>query len=353
MKLNTQFCFLCALLILTCLSPHLLAFSNSITGKVHDKNDHSPLPGVNVYLSGTTYGCATDRDGNFLIKDVPPGNYIIVASIIGYQSERHELTVKLASHISINFELYIKALELKPIEVTAERPKEWFDDLDIFLEHFLGKTKYTSSCKIENELHINFRWSNDTLYASTSIPLIVYNYDLGYKVECDLKAFYFDDKSKNSWTDYTSFYSELNTGSKETYKDWIENRTEAFGTSLPHFFIWLKNRGDDDTEFLYCTQQYWRSIIFKSKNYYGLIPVNFIKTDSLDNKYTITNDRFILIKDTKTNYYSVIKLLGKKITIDQYGYTLEKHSIIVYGYWGTNGLANQLPKYYTPPGTNN
>lgn len=58
----------------------------SITGRVFDAVTREPLPGANVLVLGTTLGAATDIDGNFTVRSVPPGTYRVQASVIGYSS---------------------------------------------------------------------------------------------------------------------------------------------------------------------------------------------------------------------------------------------------------------------------
>ncbi len=57
----------------------------SLKGKVIDKKDQSELIGVTVLIKGTSFGTATDINGNFLIKNIKPGQYAIEISFIGYK----------------------------------------------------------------------------------------------------------------------------------------------------------------------------------------------------------------------------------------------------------------------------
>lgn len=57
-----------------------------LKGSVKAKNDRMPLPGVNVYVNGTTVGTATDLDGNFEL-DVPATSRILVFSLVGMRTE--------------------------------------------------------------------------------------------------------------------------------------------------------------------------------------------------------------------------------------------------------------------------
>jgi outer membrane receptor protein involved in Fe transport len=59
--------------------------TGSIKGKITDKEDGSPLPGVNVIIKGTSFGGATDFDGNFELKNIRPGEYALEFSFLGYE----------------------------------------------------------------------------------------------------------------------------------------------------------------------------------------------------------------------------------------------------------------------------
>ena len=59
--------------------------SNTITGRVVDKEKNEGLTGVNIMVKGTYYGSATDADGYYTISNINTGTYDIEASIIGYK----------------------------------------------------------------------------------------------------------------------------------------------------------------------------------------------------------------------------------------------------------------------------
>ncbi|MFZ0389282.1 MAG: carboxypeptidase-like regulatory domain-containing protein, partial [Calditrichia bacterium] len=64
--------------------------TGKIVGVVKDKASGEPLIGVNITLEGTTLGASTDMDGTFIILNIPPGTYTIVAQYIGYANVRME-----------------------------------------------------------------------------------------------------------------------------------------------------------------------------------------------------------------------------------------------------------------------
>ena len=56
----------------------------TVTGVVNDENG-APLWGANVMVDGTNLGAATGEDGKFTIDYEPEGEYVLVASYIGYK----------------------------------------------------------------------------------------------------------------------------------------------------------------------------------------------------------------------------------------------------------------------------
>ena len=66
----------------------------TVTGVVNDENG-APLWGANVMVDGTNLGAATGEDGKFTIDYEPTGEYVLVASYIGYK--KTSITTSAAS----------------------------------------------------------------------------------------------------------------------------------------------------------------------------------------------------------------------------------------------------------------
>jgi outer membrane receptor protein involved in Fe transport len=58
----------------------------SIEGTVVDKFTQLPLFATNVVVEGTGLGGITDRDGRFVVGDVPAGDYRVTVSMMGYEA---------------------------------------------------------------------------------------------------------------------------------------------------------------------------------------------------------------------------------------------------------------------------
>ncbi len=96
--------------------------SGKIAGKVFDASTKQPLVGVNVLISGTTMGAATDINGNYAILNVRPGIYSLVFSMVGYQkAEVQNVEVNIDLTTTVNNELNEAAIQGQAVVVTAER----------------------------------------------------------------------------------------------------------------------------------------------------------------------------------------------------------------------------------------
>ena len=97
--------------------------TSSINGFVRNDLNGEPISYANVFISNTSLGAATDRDGYFVISDIPSGTYEVNVSMIGYAV--HKETIDLTNTSSIRIEVRMKEQVIKGSEilVTAERQK--------------------------------------------------------------------------------------------------------------------------------------------------------------------------------------------------------------------------------------
>jgi iron complex outermembrane receptor protein len=93
--------------------PSILLAQSNVTGKVTEKSTSLPLPGVNVFVKGTTTGTATDFDGNYQIS-VNNGD-ILVFSYIGFVTQE----ITYTGQSPINAELTEDTAQLNEVVVTG------------------------------------------------------------------------------------------------------------------------------------------------------------------------------------------------------------------------------------------
>jgi TonB-linked SusC/RagA family outer membrane protein len=94
------------------LLPFCVLGQNTFSGKVLDKASGQPIPGVNIYVQGSTTGASTDFDGKFQLSNVKKGD-MVVFSFVGYKSQ----TVEFNAQQSITVSLEEDASQLKEVVI--------------------------------------------------------------------------------------------------------------------------------------------------------------------------------------------------------------------------------------------
>lgn len=96
--------------------------TGKVTGIVTAKDTGEPILGANVIIEGTSLGAATDLNGQYTILYVPPGNYNLQVSVIGYtRTIVDDVEVHIDQTTRIDFKLEIEALIGESVTVVAER----------------------------------------------------------------------------------------------------------------------------------------------------------------------------------------------------------------------------------------
>src|SRR3990167_11250497 len=89
----------------------------TISGFVRDSSNGEALIGTNIYLPDLQTGTSTNQYGFFSVS-VPPGEYILRLSYVGYQTK--EVAVSLSENKKMNFELVDKSLSTEEVVVISE-----------------------------------------------------------------------------------------------------------------------------------------------------------------------------------------------------------------------------------------
>ncbi len=111
------------LLLLIGLQTAMAGTTGKIAGLVQDKMSGEPLVGVNIYLENTVLGATTDVNGDYVILNIPPGKYTVIAQYIGYHEVKVEgVRISIDRTTTLNFELSEETMELESaIVVQAQR----------------------------------------------------------------------------------------------------------------------------------------------------------------------------------------------------------------------------------------
>ncbi len=95
--------------------------SGKITGVVTDAQTGEALAGAQVYLEGTGLGSLSAENGRYFIINVPPGTYVVVAELIGYQTVQvQNVVVSIDATRNVSFELTPQAIAVEEIRVEVQ-----------------------------------------------------------------------------------------------------------------------------------------------------------------------------------------------------------------------------------------
>jgi outer membrane receptor protein involved in Fe transport len=102
--------------------------TGKISGQITDKSTGEALPYANVLLVGTDRGASTDKDGYYVIINVPPSKYDISVRYIGYATTSvNGVNVSVDRTSKQNIELTPQSFEGEEVSIVAERPAVQMD----------------------------------------------------------------------------------------------------------------------------------------------------------------------------------------------------------------------------------
>lgn len=90
-----------------------------VTGQVLSADTNRPLAGAQVFVQGTSLGALTDPGGEFSIANVPSGDAVVRAQLIGYRPEERTVAVTADETVAVDFALSESAVALDEVVVTG------------------------------------------------------------------------------------------------------------------------------------------------------------------------------------------------------------------------------------------
>lgn len=112
-------------LLLNCLSLVALADdgdapTGSVRGRVNT-SDGKPAPYVSITIKGSTKGTLSAEDGTYILRRLPEGQHVIVATFVGLQPQEQPVTVAVGQVTEVNFALTETARQLSEVQVRGAR----------------------------------------------------------------------------------------------------------------------------------------------------------------------------------------------------------------------------------------
>lgn len=94
----------------------------TLSGRVFDEHDGSPLSYAEVFIPALGKGSVADEQGHYRITALCPGTYLVPVSHLGCEPVQRE--VRLSADAVLDFRLEHHAEELRELEVVQARPDE-------------------------------------------------------------------------------------------------------------------------------------------------------------------------------------------------------------------------------------
>ncbi len=97
--------------------------TGNLKGKITDVSTGEALPLVNILIVGSGRGQVTDSKGEYFVKDITPGTYVLRVSLLGYQTiEAKNVSIEADETAAYNFKLASTDIELEGVTVVGQPP---------------------------------------------------------------------------------------------------------------------------------------------------------------------------------------------------------------------------------------
>ncbi|QJW89009.1 TonB-dependent receptor [Spirosoma taeanense] len=94
--------------------------TGSVRGRVNT-SDGKPAPYVTISLKGSNKGTLSTEDGSYVLRHLPEGQHVIVATFVGLQPQEQVVTIVVGQAMQVNFELTETARQLNEVQVRGAR----------------------------------------------------------------------------------------------------------------------------------------------------------------------------------------------------------------------------------------
>ena len=126
MRLMRKLVTVCAVLSMLTIGSPAHASVGQIVRTIYDDKSGEPLIGASVQVEGTSpvIGAACDVNGRFVLRNVPHGTHTLLIASVGYAPKKvTEIAVTNGEPVIVEAALTESVVEMKPVEVTAERAR--------------------------------------------------------------------------------------------------------------------------------------------------------------------------------------------------------------------------------------
>lgn len=97
---------------------------NELRGFVYDKNTGKAITYTNVYIPALGRGSTTNEEGFYSITDIPPGEYDLVSTYVGYDTAQKTVTIGRTEIKTINLYLEKTSIQMDEVEIRDQQVPE-------------------------------------------------------------------------------------------------------------------------------------------------------------------------------------------------------------------------------------
>ena len=348
----------------------LQAQTGQVSGKILDAKTLESLPFANVFINNTTIGVAADMQGNYVLKNIPPGAQEIVYSYVGYSSFQTRMVIQDGDHVKNVIKLAQDEKLLDNVEVTGTRDKKWEKQMVRFRKIFIGADKVAEGCKVLNPWAIEFADDDDlqdgSFVATASQPIEIENFGLGYKVYFYLQSFRANAKFYSILGNYR--FEEMQTPDAKLALRWTQNRLETYNGSSRHLFkSIIEGKVKEEGFLLYTDKPGNANSSFRSPTFSNELNKSVIRfsADNIVSAGTRPGEYKISLKGRIEAHYSNanvvkriyrdipypvswIEVTGGVLAATANGVVINSVDLVTSGAMSTARVANMLPFDYQP-----
>lgn len=383
----------------------------SITGRILNQADDKPVANANVFLSNATIGDHTLANGTFALRDVLPGKYDLVVSVVGFETQSQTVTVGNGNITIPVIKIRPKTTALKEVTIKYHTDPNREKYYEMFQGEFLGTSDLAKQCKILNPelLDLSYTETTKTLTATSIDFLEIANDALGYRIKYLVTDFSLQNFGTNDQKVYYKgrvLFEEMK-GTQAEERRWEKQRQEVYENSPMHFLrSALNNRINEGGFSVQQLSVYANparpsdSLINVRINFYkNLKSLNSQQRDSLalwikksklpktiqklqpfqlnendiikptdqPNQYALgcendglyiaynksghfhINDHVDYLYNSNNTENTLIKFNSPFAFFYRNGVIINPYGVMYYGVWGRDRVAELLPINYTPP----
>lgn len=103
----------------------------TVYGKCYDAQTNSLLQFATVRILNSGFGTFTNKEGEFKISGLPDGEYSLLASIVGYESQKQTIQIKNQNSVKVDFHLKESSLLTSDVLVSANKTLQAVQDVPV------------------------------------------------------------------------------------------------------------------------------------------------------------------------------------------------------------------------------